>query len=245
MSLEKSVTDHTLKPDAWLSGILGYPAWRTDNDAAGEPLSALQAASPVFAYAKLTVGRISAVSQLTDIGFRVVDTALTFDGVISGAAGDGVRFAARADRNTVARIAGGAFRFSRFHLDPLMQEGVADTIKSLWAANYFEGKRGDGMVVAERDGRIVGFLQLLRAPQDRLTIDLIGVDPAWQRQGIARGMILYAALYGLGDGRAPAGMTVGTQAANTPSVRLYEALGFRLASAQYVMHYHGRATGQK
>lgn len=243
--VEKATTDHTLKPDSWLSDIFGYPAWRIDRDATGEPLSALRAASPLFAYAKLKVEYISEVSQLADAGFRVVDTALTFDGVISGSPGDSVRFAVPEDSKAVSRIAGSAFRFSRFHLDPLVPNGIADTIKSAWAANYFEGKRGDGMVVAERNGCVAGFLQLMWSARDSLVIDLIGVDSAWQRQGIGRDMILYAARYGTGDGRVPAGMTVGTQAANAPSVRLYESLGFRLTSAQYVMHFHGVAIDKK
>ena len=40
--------------------------------------------------------------------------------------------------------------------------------------------------------------------------------------------------------RRPRGLRVGTQAANTPSVRLYESLGFRLSQAQFVLHHHGR-----
>lgn len=239
--LGKAAIDHTLKPDSWLSDIFGYPAWRIDHGATGEPLSALQAVSPVFAYAKLKVEHISEVSQLADAGFRVVDTALNFDGVISGSPGNSVRFAVPEDSSAVPRIAGSVFRFSRFHLDPLVPNGIADTIKSAWAANYFEGKRGDGMVVAERNGCIAGFLQLMWSVQDCLVIDLIGVDSAWQGQGIGRDMILHAARYGTGDGRVPARMMVGTQAANAPSVRLYESLGFRLASAQYVMHFHGVA----
>ena len=234
-------TRHSLQPDIWLSGALGCPAWKVEREAGGEPLSRLETVSPSFAYAKLKAGDIAAVSQLADVGFRVVDTALTFDGIITGSPTTDVRFAVQADRDFVSRIAGRAFRFSRFHLDPLVPNGVADTIKSSWATNYFEGKRGDGMVVAERDNHGIGFLQLLWASPDRLVIDLIGVDPAWQGQGIGRAMIQYAAQHGTGNGHVPATMTVGTQAANTPSVRLYESLGFRMTSAQYVMHFHGTA----
>ena len=214
-----TASEFTLTPDAWLSGIFGYPALRVGKDPAA-PL----------------------LSTLTDAGFRVVDTALTFDGAISGASGRRVRFARPEDRAKVARIAGSVFRYSRFHLDPLVPAGVADAIKSSWAGNYFDGKRGDGMVVAEEDGKVIGFLQLLRAPQDRLIIDLIGVDPARQGHGLGREMILHGARHGIGDSWIPARIIVGTQAANTPSVRLYESLGLRLSSAQYVAHHHGQRT---
>jgi hypothetical protein len=39
--------------------------------------------------------------------------------------------------------------------------------------------------------------------------------------------------------RRPEGFRVGTQAANAPSVRLYESLGFRFRDAQFVLHHHG------
>jgi ribosomal protein S18 acetylase RimI-like enzyme len=235
-----TASESTLTPDVWLSGIFGYPALRVGADPTGSPLSKLDARQPFFAYAKLDVSEVSRLATLTDAGFRVVDTALTFDGVISGTPGSHVRFARPEDRAQVARIAGSAFRYSRFHLDPRVPAGVADAIKSSWAANYFDGNRGDGMVVAERDGKVAGFLQLLRAPQDRLIIDLIGVDPVLQGQGLGREMILHAARHGIGDNRIPAIITVGTQAANIPSVRLYESLGLRLRSAQYVAHHHGQ-----
>ena len=232
---------HSLHSDIWLSGALGCTAWKVERKDGGEPLSRLDTVSPSFAYAKLKAGDIAAVSQLADVGFRVVDTALTFDGIITGSRTTDVRFAVQADREFVSRIAAHAFRFSRFHLDPLVPNGVADAIKSSWVTNYFEGKRGDGVVVAERDNHVIGFLQLLWANSDRLVIDLIGIAPAWQGQGIGRAMIQFAAQHGTGNGLVPATMTVGTQAANTPSVRLYESLGFRKTSAQYVMHFHGPA----
>ncbi len=235
-----TASEPTLTPDVWLSGIFGYPALRVSKGPTGGPLSMLNARQPFFAYAKLDVNEVDRLSMLTDAGFHVVDTALTFDGAISGTSGSRVRFARPEDRLQVSRIAGSAFRYSRFHLDPRVPAGVADAIKSSWAANYFAGKRGDGMVVAERGGKVAGFLQLLCEPQGRLIIDLIGVDPALQGQGLGREMILHAARHGIGDERIPSTITVGTQAANTPSVRLYESLGLRLRSAQYVAHHHGQ-----
>lgn len=98
------------------------------------------------------------------------------------------------------------------------------------------------MVVAELEGKIVGFLQLLWAPRDELVVDLVAVDAAARGNGLAREMIEYAALHGTGGGRRAAGMRAGTQAANIPSVRLYEGMGFRLASAECVLHYHARAS---
>jgi len=229
--------DCTLTPDVWLSSLFGFPAWRAACEAGGQSLALLQDGGHHFAYAKLDTTDVAISTALTDIGFRLVDTLLSFSGMPEGRSVSGMRFADPGDRDAVETIAGQCFRFSRFHLDPQVPDTLANAIKAAWAANYFAGQRGEGMVIAEVEGQVAGFLQLLWAG-DVLVIDLIGVVPQLQGRGIGSGMIQHAACHGTGDGRIPAKMLVGTQSANAPSVRLYESLGFRMASAQHVLHHH-------
>jgi GNAT superfamily N-acetyltransferase len=141
----------------------------------------------------------------------------------------------------VEAIAGSAFRYSRFHLDPQIPKSLADKVKAVWAGNWFAGQRGDGMVVAEDAGQVAGFLQLLWSGEQCLVIDLVAVRPQSARKGLSRAMIGFAQANGTGDARRAAGMIVGTQAANVPSVRLYESLGFRLRQTKFVLHHHGAA----
>lgn len=248
--LTSPIAKYSLREDSWLAAIFGRPVWRVDASSGGNGLSALERAGCVFAYAKCGVSRIDEVAALSDVGFRVVDTALIVEGMVSAeflsapsSVGQATRYSNLGDRGTVCDIASRAFRFSRFHLDPQVPSGVADQIKTSWAENYFAGKRGDGMIVAESNGRVVGFLQLLWGQDDTLIIDLVGVAPESQGQGFGRAMICHAAMNGTGDHRRPAKILVGTQAANIPSMRLYESLGLRMHSAQYVLHYHGKASG--
>jgi len=237
---------YSLHGDSWLAAIFGRPVWRVDVKGGGDGLSALKIAGSVFAYAKCEASRVDEVVALSNFGFRVVDTGLTLGGTVSAGSwsrsvsvGQAVRYANLRDRDTVCDIASRAFNFSRFHLDPQIPTGMADRIKASWARNYFSGERGDGMVVAESNSRVVGFLQLLWGQEDTLIIDLIGVAPESQGRGLGRAMICYAAVNGTGDHRRPIKILVGTQAANIPSIRLYESLGFRTRSAKYVLHYHG------
>ncbi len=241
---------YSLRRDPWLAAIFGRPVWRVDASSGGNRLSELEFAGSVFAYAKCEASRVDEVVALSNVGFRVVDTGLTLEGIVSAgvwsssvSVGQVVRYANLRDRDAVCDIASRAFRFSRFHLDPQVPVGVADQIKASWAWNYFSGKRGDGMVVAETNGQVVGFLQLLWGQEDTLIIDLIGVAPENQGKRLGRAMICHAAMNGTGDHRRPAKILVGTQAANIPSIRLYESLGLRMHSAQYVLHYHGKALG--
>lgn len=194
----------------------------------------------LFVTAKIPIGEIAVVHALEELGFHVVDVALTFrcnrlENMQSGAA----RFVKPEDRDRIVDIARNAFTYSRFHLDPMIPDVIADRIKAEWAGNYFAGQRGDAMVTVEADGRVAGFLQLLKGQEDDVVVDLIAVEPMYARRGLARAMIGFAANHGIGDGVRPASMVVGTQAANTPSVNLYEASGFRLSASVFVLHHHG------
>ena len=117
---------------------------------------------------------------------------------------------------------------------------MADEIKAQWAGNFFKGERGDRLVVAEltEKGRqkIVGFALLATPANGQVVIDLIAVEEAYRRRGIAAEMIAFVE-----SQFAPAVIAVGTQVANLPSVRLYEKLGFRLAGTQHVFHFHNPA----
>ncbi len=81
---------------------------------------------------------------------------------------------------------------------------------------------------------MTGFLLLLGPTGNALVIDLIAVDESMRGRGVAGAMIGFAARAFPDAGR----VRVGTQAANVPSLRLYERLGFRTVATQYVVHSH-------
>jgi ribosomal protein S18 acetylase RimI-like enzyme len=219
----------SLKSDAWLSGILGMPAYHLSGAAFSPP------GGQAFVDAKVAVGDAPASAALQAQGFRVVDTNLQFlrpAGVLAPGPAQ-VRLAQPTDEKGVRSLAATAFLFDRFHQDPAIGSLVASRLKEEWAGNYFAGKRGDRMVVAEDAAGLCGFLQLLRSPDGDTVIDLVAVSERSRGRGVARSMIALAT-------RAPdtGAIRVGTQIANLPSLGLYQALGFRLNSAAYVLHLH-------
>ena len=228
-----------LTPDPFLAGILQRPAFHAE--AASLDAAMFTAGMMAFVDARAAVHDIAACHRLQEAGFHLNDTNVQFDRGLSGIWPQNkkkpetvVRFASSDDQSAVEDIAASCFTFSRFHLDPLVGRDQANEIKRRWAGNFFSGKRGRWMVVAERGGKVVAFLQLL-SNDDAIIIDLIGVAPEHQRRGAGTGMIAFAARE-----CAPATrMVVGTQIANTPSLRAYEGLGFRICSASHVFHYHG------
>ncbi len=235
--------------DTWLSQIAGLQCYNVIPTSEVMDFAGMPTNTGSFYTAKVDVGEVERVDELLCRGFRVVDTALTFQSDVHRrpitphhrSTEFIIDSVTPEDVDAVVEIAASTFRFSRFHLDPHFSDFVADRIKGEWARNLARGERGAGCLVARKAGRVVAFLGYLHADAQApaIVIDLIAVDGAEQGQGVGTAIVeVLQAKAGL-HGRA---VLVGTQAANRGSVRLYENLGFRLHSAAYVLHRHMRAS---
>jgi len=120
-------------------------------------------------------------------------------------------------------------------LDNKISNKISDEIKGKWVGNYFSGKRGDKMIIAKINNKIIGFLQLLKT-KNEFIIDLIAIDKNYRNKGIALNMIEFAENYYFEKGYSS--VIVGTQISNIPSIKLYQKLGFNIEGAKYVFHYH-------
>jgi ribosomal protein S18 acetylase RimI-like enzyme len=232
--------------DRWLGEVMNLEAFRVSGSLA--PSEAQQAAhalydivhKPSFSYARVSSHDLATAQGLEMQGFRLVDTNVTLEmdaAPLASVDSVAARPAQDGDADAVEQIARSSFEVSRFHLDPLLPAELANEIKAQWAANFFLGQRGDFMVVAEVEGEVVGFLQLLTGPESVLVIDLIAVAPKFRGRGLATAMIRYAAR----ECAAPARIRVGTQVANVGSLGLYQRLGFQITASAYVFHLHGGA----
>lgn len=241
----------SLKNDDWISDLTGMSALIATGELESDS-SVLKIASGrrIFVTAKVPVAQVERISSLIRRGFVVVDTAISFEWTPSrviGAAGVEsprqslqpfeVREAEAEDASAVATLAGRAFVGSRFHLDPDFPNAAACRIKTEWARNLALRTRGDGCLVGVRNGEVVGFLGFSKCDigLSSFVIDLIGVDPDAHRNGVGKSLVSRL----LNDSaRLERAVTVGTQAANVHSARLYETLGFRYTGATQVLHAH-------
>ena len=224
-----------LRADEWLGSHLGKAVWHLTATGAELEDTPLPQASPCFVDAKLSAGDIATANRLQNAGFRLVETNIRLERPSWPVANSRTsRFADDPDRGAVERIAENGFSYSRFHMDPMIPKAAADRIKRAWAGNYFEGRRGDHMIVSEIDGEIAGFLQVL-IDGDNMIIDLVAVDSRFRGRGLARDMISYAESTIPGINR----LTVGTQASNVRSLHAYVGNKFQFMAATYVFHFHG------
>jgi ribosomal protein S18 acetylase RimI-like enzyme len=239
-------------PDPWLAQTLGIPSFVVraplppDASSIASALRRCAEHGNAFVTARCPVAEIETVALLARAGFRVVDTQITLQVQADAPVGRGVaqtRLALPEDRGAVLEIAGSCFRYSRFHQDPRIEREAANRVKRSWTENCLDGRRGDEVIVAEDEGVAAGFLAAKNDVEDGRsvgTIDLVGVADSRQRRGIGESLVLaFIARWRQRCGT----MRVGTQAANAPSIRLYERCGFRFSGAAYVLHAHVRQGG--
>lgn len=224
--------------DPFIESFLGKPCFRLN--LCDHASNLFQSGDSGFVYAKVKTSNIAEISRLERIGFNLIDTNIQLQRSASESWDDRnissscrIELGEPSDLKDVERIAASSFLFSRFHLDPKIENSVANEIKRQWATNFFAGKRGDFMVVAKDQNQTIGFLLLLDQ-EDKRTIDLIAVSKVHRGKGLASAMIRFAAKEALGRQ-----IVVGTQVANSPALRSYENLGFRAYESYYVLHYHG------
>lgn len=232
-----------LAHDPFSSEQLGVSVYRlVQAERAREALDLLSDASrPLMVEAKVPAGSVAVLRTLTALGFRLIDTGIRLDLPTPELKTDAlpprvalrVRDAARDDRDAVERVSADNLTTSRFHLDPQIGPERASRLKRAWAGNFFEGRRGQRLLVVETDGSVGGFLLALEKDTEGI-IDLVALDPALRGTGALEGL-----LRGWVE-RAPAlaRLSVGTQVSNVSSLRAYGRLGFRVCAAAYVLHYH-------
>jgi hypothetical protein len=197
----------TFHDDPWLTDTTGRNVFRiVAASASGIPPVKIvedirrhvREQSAAIYFTKIDTAEVRTLRALAEAGLYVVDVSVTFrldarrvEGVAPADAAGGHQTVAglvvaevQPDQHeAVLDIAASSFRFSRFHLDPLMDG--ANRIKREWVRSYLRGVRGDRLFAASLNGRTVGFLAALTATlEDRPTamIDLIGVEPSVQRQ---------------------------------------------------------------
>ena len=212
--------------DAWLAEQLQCPVFTLED---GEHQ---MDAGPGFYQAKVDCSAVARVGALEDAGMRVVDVNVTLRrpaGPPDTPAG-GVRDARDGDRDAVLEIAERDFAVSRFHLDPHIPDARARAIKRAWVDNFFQGARGDRLLV--HGSGPDGFNLVLDGPEARV-VDVIAVSATARGRGA--GTALLGALFAMEPSRD---VLVGTQASNTGSLRLYERLGFGVEASRYVLHGH-------
>jgi len=200
---------------------------------------------------KVDIYDITTVHALEMSGFRLMDTTViyAFDfrrSQISEFEDQcTLRLAKSKDEDALLRIAATSFsrtRISddRFHADPDLPEEKSDALYVEWIRNSIRGKIADAIVVAELDGKPVGFttIENFRARADEVganigALILSAVLPEARGRGVYTSMIRK----GLEYLRPKVDIAeLGTQITNFAVQKAWSTLGFKLAYGTYAFH---------
>lgn len=247
-----------IEQDAWLSDLLRRPVFRvcatgahvSDDDAIRlrqEVLAHVRGQRTAMYFARVPTVNVRLIGQLARAGFFTVDVNVTLDAdptlPLKGNPNPEVTIQAGGPEHeaVVADIAGDAFEYSRFHLDPAIGRSLANTVKREWARNCLKGNRGLALHIAMLNGIPAGFLAVGAADEAAhrvRVIDLIGVSRAAQRRGVGAALVRFF----LERYRPEADvLRVGTQISNVPSLSLYRQYGFGVRDSAYMLHMHANA----
>lgn len=135
----------------------------------------------------------------------------------------------------IVRIAEEDFQLSQFRNDPYLPQDKARRIYGDIVQNAFQ-KLGRFFVVARAAERVAGFLLFSQnTATASATIQLIVVNPAFQRQGVGQTLVraMESAVFAQGIRE----ILVGTQFNNFSALGFYYRSGFQLFSGSSIYHY--------
>src|SRR3989344_871698 len=236
------ITSIVVVPNQFASSILDWPVWELQQFGSEvedrESLRHQLGGGRALLYAKVPVDDVAASNLLARNGWQLVDTSVQLEKNFSlpyDFRRSKVRFrlALPRDEEPVATIARTSFSCSRWHRDALIESARADALKEAWVRNFWRGQRGTHMVVAEIDGALVGFHQIVKQ-ESVLLVDLIAVDAEYRGRDIGTGLLAYAERHC----GSLAKMLVGTQLSNRASLKMYQRRGFHIVRASHTWHYH-------
>lgn len=178
---------------------------------------------------------------LAQYNFNFIESQLTFNRSLSKRnlpptlGSVETRLASANDLEACQRIADDALTLSRYHSDPNIGCELGRRIKREWVKSNLSGRAR--CYVACIDHQVVGFIQLRETfDEDASVIDLIAVDPSFQRRGIGKSLVNQAFVHYWHTMLGHVNLHVSTQAHNLNAVRFYEKSGFNLIRLSETFH---------
>jgi ribosomal protein S18 acetylase RimI-like enzyme len=221
------------------------------SDAAATPV-AIEAAARALGVRLLTC-RVAAddlprVHSLEAAGYLLMDTLVYHERILTGLPaaeplqGIGFRLAMARDAQAVRDVARAGFAgyLGHYHADPLLEKAAADEVYVDWAGRSVRNTSAtDPVLLAEIEGRVVGFLTLrnlgvLYPGSDEVEAVLSAIYPDHQGRGIYAAFLVRA--MGLAAAMGAARLVLSTQIQNYAVQRVWARLGFTHVRSLYTFH---------
>ena len=184
------------------------------------------------------------IHALETDGYQLMDTLVYYQGSLSKredplglAQGLSIRLASFPDKDTISAVAREAFRnyIDHFHADPRLDNDAADQVYVQWAQTSVSNiSEGTPVLIAEKNGEIVGFLTMRLGNPEEGEIVLNGIHPEHQNSGIYTCLLKQSknVLADLGAKR----VTISTQINNYAAQKVWARNGLVHERSFYTFH---------
>jgi len=186
---------------------------------------------------------LATAQEMDKQGFRLMDTLLYYAfnldkrpiPVDTGAFP--VRSLQPGDKDQVRAVAAAAFAgyMGHYHADPRLDRRKCDEAYVSWAErSCISGTAADEVLVAEHEGKVIGFATLrLNSPQEVEGL-LYAVAPAFQGKGICRSFMIRSLQWSRSRGARR--MIISTQLSNVSMQKVWCRVGFEPSHSYHTFH---------
>ncbi|MBL4653820.1 MAG: GNAT family N-acetyltransferase [Flavobacteriales bacterium] len=141
------------------------------------------------------------------------------------------------DSEQVQQVACEAFKgySGHYHADERLDSLECNSVYTSWAYNSCSSKElADEVLVADLEGKIVGFATLKFNSTEELAGVLFGVSPEAQGRGLYRSFMIHGMQWAVANNAQQ--MTVSTQIDNISVQKVWSRLGFEPHNSFYTFH---------
>ena len=125
--------------------------------------------------------------------------------------------------------------YGHYHADERLDNSKCDEVYVSWAVSSCVSRDfADEVLVAELNGRVVGFATLRINSPDESEGVLFCVDSSAQRMGVYRSFMIHGMRWSVS--KRMRSMVVSTQLINTPVQKVWTRLGFAIGDSYYTLH---------
>ena len=185
---------------------------------------------------------------LAEADFRIVDFSVqaTLNGLQRARLPEArteLREAQPSDADAIEAIATQAFRYGRYHADPLFPRELADRRYGHWVRNALMAQATvDRIYVMGEPGSVQGFYHVT-VEEGISDLRLAAVAPALR--GTLLGFDLYVSVLHLLKGLGIRRVVTSISAANTAVMNVYATLGFSFSTPEMIFHWRRGALGRE
>ena len=177
----------------------------------------------------------------SEAGFRFIDVRTTVQAALPPETGPdhavhagSIRAAESRDLPELRKIAAESHRNTRFYCDGNFSRAACDEMYRIWIdRSCRESKFADVVFVAEKDGRIAGYISC-KLDAGIALIGLVAVDRSCRGIRLGESLVRQASLWARSRGARH--IEAVTQGANVPALRLYQKSGFLVSLVQFWYH---------